>query len=237
MRDVLSIERMNQLLGMEGDPALNEKFSKAAKRYEKEVVRVRLANADTSCEAAKQAAQTALGYLRQVALLGLPQPPDREITLLEVYEAVIGPCEKDAVARCKAARDPSILVGFWTEANRMSPGRFAVDTTKAELVCDPKAYRVVGGLDDFQVAQKVCNVMEPFTLDSDIGSMSLSGGLSGTYEFEGDFDAHYRGTYTIRFPHGPRKPGTMTGHGSGSVAGTAGSGTEKFTLTPLGPAC
>jgi len=238
MRDVLSIERMDQLLGMEVDPALNEKFSKAAKRYEKEVVRVRLANADTSCEAAKQAAQTALGYLRQVALLGLPQPPDREVTLLEVYEAVIGPCEKDAVARCKAARDPGILIGFWTEANRMVPGRFAVDTTKAELICDPQMYRIVGGLQDFQVDQTVCSIVEPFTLKSPgIGTLKASGGLNGTYTFKGKFNATYTGTYRIRFPDGALRPGTMTGSGGGSVAGQAGSGTETYTLTPLGPAC
>jgi hypothetical protein len=243
MRDMLTKERQAQLLGMEADydPQLYEKFRKAGKRYEKEVVRVRLANADTSCEAAKQAAQTALGYLRQMELLGIPlsnpDSPNSALTVAEVFEAVIGPCHKDAVARCKAAKDPGILIGFWTEADRLSPGRFNVDTTKAELTCDPKAYRFVGGLDDFKVAQVVCNVMEPFTLDSDIGSMTASGGLTGTYEFEGDFDAHYSGTYSIRFPHGPRKPGTMTGHGSGSVAGTAGSGTEKYTVTPVGPAC
>jgi hypothetical protein len=229
---------------MEADyePQLAEKFSKAAKRYEKEVVRVRLANADTSCEAAKQAAQTALGYMRQMALLGLPtgnpNSPETALTLGEVYEAVIGPCHKDAVARCKAAKDPGILIGFWTEANRLMPGRFDVDTTKAELTCDPQMYRVVGGLQDFQVDQRVCSIVEPFTLRSPgVGALKASGGLNGTYTFKGEFNSTYTGTYRIRFPDGTRRPGTMTGSGGGSVAGQAGSGTEAYTLTPLGPAC
>ena len=238
VRDLLGAERMNQLLGLEGDPDLNEKLIEAAKKYENEVVRRRLANADTSCDAAKKAVASALGLMRQQALLGLPSAnPDDPLTYAGVLGVLMKPCEKDAIARCKAARDPRILLDFWSGANTLLPGTFVIDSTRADLVCDPKAYQVVGGLQSFQVSEEVCNVMEPFSLDSDIGSMELSGGLSGTYEFTGDFDAHYTGTYSISFPHGPRKPGTMTGHGSGTVAGQGGSGTEKFTLTPIGPAC
>jgi len=239
VRDLLSAERTAQLLGYGEDPAVAKELGEAAKRYEREVVRPRLANADTSCEAAKKAVVTALGHLRQSELLGgLPSAdPEHPLT----YEGVVGvlmkPCEKEAITRCKAAKDPAVLVDFWNAANRTLPGSFVVDRDRAELICDPKAYRVVGGLDDWRVNQEVCNVMRPFGLESDIGSMQLSGGLKGTYEFEGLFDSHYSGSYRISFPHGPRKPGTMTGHGSGTVLGQGGSGTEKYTLTPIGPAC
>ena len=205
-------------------------------------MRVRMANADTSCAAAKQAAQTMLSFMRQRDLLGLqpggPGSPDSALTLAEVFEAVIGPCHKDAVARCKAAKDPAILLGFWTEANRMLPGKFAIDTTKAEMICDPQMYRVVGGLQDFHVDHTVCSIVEPFKLKSPgVGTMKASGGLSGTYTFGGKFASNYTGTYRIEFPNGARRPGTMTSTGSGSVAGQGGSGTETFTLTPLGPEC
>ncbi len=96
----------------------------------------------------------------------------------------------------------------------------------------PSAYRIVGGLDDWKVDQVVCNIMEPFTLTGEIGSMQLSGGLSGTYVFDGMFSSHYEGTYEISIPDGSGKPGTMVGTGSGSIAGQAGSGTENYTLTP-----
>lgn len=95
------------------------------------------------------------------------------------------------------------------------------------------SYLIVGGLEDFQVSQKVCDIMKPFELTSSIGTMKLSGGLSGTYTFEGLFNARYQGTYTIALPQGPGFPGTMSGTGSGSIAGQAGSGTETYTLTPV----
>jgi hypothetical protein len=96
----------------------------------------------------------------------------------------------------------------------------------------PAAYIVKGGLEDWQVNQTVCDVMKPFELSTGIGTMKLSGGLTGTYTFAGVFNAQYTGTYTITLPDGPGKPGTMVGGGGGSIAGRAGSGTERYTLTP-----
>ncbi len=105
---------------------------------------------------------------------------------------------------------------------------------KAEITFETggAAYLIVGGLEDWQVSQVVCDVMQPFTLSSGIGTMQLSGGLSGTYEFNGMFDSHYTGTYTISLPPGPDLPGSMIGAGAGSIAGQAGSGSENYVLTP-----
>jgi hypothetical protein len=47
--------------------------------------------------------------------------------------------------------------------------------------------------------------------------------------------AHGSGTYTISLPEGVGKPGTMTGGGEGYAAGYKGTGTEKYTLTPIAP--
>lgn len=109
---------------------------------------------------------------------------------------------------------------------------------KASITFDtaaPASYQIVGGLEDFQVNEAVCDINAPFTLTSGVGTMQLSGGLSGTYEFSGIFDSHYTGAYEITLPDGPGQPGTMTGFGSGTVAGQAGSGTENYTLTPIEP--
>lgn len=114
----------------------------------------------------------------------------------------------------------------------------AGDSAKAEMICDPQAYNCHRWLEDWQVNQVVCDITQPFKLSAPgIGSMSLSGGLSGTYSFGGVFASAYTGTYTISFPAGPRKPGTMVGQGGGFIAGQGGSGSEKYVLTPVGPAC
>jgi hypothetical protein len=97
----------------------------------------------------------------------------------------------------------------------------------------PGAYHVTGGLQDFQVNQDVCDITKPFSLNGGIGVANFSGGLSGSYTAKGVFDFSYAGTYTISLPNGPGQPGSMAATSSGSIAGQAGSGTERYALTPL----
>ncbi|OGT27453.1 MAG: hypothetical protein A2Z17_01820 [Gammaproteobacteria bacterium RBG_16_66_13] len=97
------------------------------------------------------------------------------------------------------------------------------------------AYRIVGGLDDWQTNTAVCDIMKPFTLTGGGFTMQVSGGLSGTYDYTGPFDAHGTGTYPISLPDGVGKPGTMTGTGAGSAGGYTNTGTEIYTLTPIEP--
>ena len=62
-----------------------------------------------------------------------------------------------------------------------------------------------------QTDTPVCDIMKPFTLTTGGGfTMQFSGGLSGTFDYSGPFNAHGTGTYTISLPDGPGKPGTMT---------------------------
>jgi len=77
-------------------------------------------------------------------------------------------------------------------------------------------------------------VTKPFSLTAPgVGVAKFSGGLSGTYVATGVFNFRYEGTYTITLPNGPGKPGTMAATSSGQIAGKAGSGTERYVLTPL----
>ena len=102
----------------------------------------------------------------------------------------------------------------------------------------PVGDQIVGGLDDWQTNTAVCDIMKPFTLTGGGFTMELSGGLSGTYTYSGPFNANGTGTYTISLPDGVGKPGTMTGGGAGQVTGDkvyTGTGTEKYTLTPIAP--
>lgn len=111
-------------------------------------------------------------------------------------------------------------------------GRATLDLTAST---GGAAYRIVGGLDDFQTNTAVCDIMQPFTLTGGGITLKASGGLSGTYTYTGPFNAHGTGTYTISLPDGLGKPGTMTGGGEGYAAGHKGSGTENYTLTPVAP--
>jgi hypothetical protein len=109
--------------------------------------------------------------------------------------------------------------------------REIADKCKASTV--GASYQIKGGLDDWQTNTAVCDIMKPFKLTGAGFTMELSGGLSGTYSYTGPFNAHGTGTYTITLPEGVGKPGTMTGGGEGYAAGYKGSGTEKYTLTPI----
>jgi hypothetical protein len=97
----------------------------------------------------------------------------------------------------------------------------------------PAAYLVVGGLEDWQVNMVVCDITQPFTLESPgVGTAQFSGGLSGTYEASGVFNFQYSGTYEITLENGIGTPGTMIGTSGGSIAGEGGSGSENYVLTP-----
>ncbi len=144
---------------------------------------------------------------------GTPVPADADFT----YTA---PAEEDATggvaleARSKRGIG-KLTLSFSTEA--------------------PHSYQIVGGLQDWQVDDHVCDVTQGFEITTEIGTMVFSGGLTGTYTFTGVFNSSYSGEYRIDLPDGPGKPGTMTGGGSGVIHGEAGSGTEHYVLTPALP--
>jgi hypothetical protein len=111
---------------------------------------------------------------------------------------------------------------------------------KADLTFETRgraSFQIVGGLDDFQVNEAVCDVMKPFQMSGGGFTASFTGGLTGTYSYTGPYDATGGGTYTISLPNGPLQPGTMVGEGSGSVTTPLGvfsnSGTENYVLTPI----
>jgi len=113
---------------------------------------------------------------------------------------------------------------------------------KATLEFDTKkpGYRVTGGGGD-PVDQVVCGIDKPFVLNGKLFGVEFSGGTSGSYKFVRapnipGLSWKAKGTYTIAFPDGEDKPGSMTTHGGGTT--TAGghsrdtTGGEQFTLTP-----
>lgn len=123
---VLTEERQRQLLGTEstGEAALEVVVQKMDD-YEVQVVLPRIAAAVTSCAAAKEAIATALvsEWQRQLLGAGARKTRDNEPKLPplpEILALTLNPCEKDAVERCKAAKDPGILIAYWVGANRQA---------------------------------------------------------------------------------------------------------------------
>ena len=159
-------------------------------------------------------------------------------------------CEEERIDECVDSGDDTVLSTFWRDMNRWR-GRFAfarkmgddpaLYETRAKKICKGYAYFITGGLQDFQVQNvKVCDVRKPFSLTSPgVATAEFSGGkgLTGTYSATGAFNLTYAGTYTILLPAGPGEVGTMSGTSGGQIAGQAGSGTEKYVLTPAYDVC
>lgn len=102
------------------------------------------------------------------------------------------------------------------------------------------AYRIVGGLDYFQVDQVVCDITRTFRLQGSGITMrfhpNLDDRMKGTYEYSGSFagvKAKGSGTYVVK---ADETGGTMVGKGKGSITSPLGTftgfGTERYTLTP-----
>jgi len=102
------------------------------------------------------------------------------------------------------------------------------------------AFRVVGGLEGFQVNQVVCDITHTFHLQDSNIDMTFNPDLNdpyrGTYTYTGTVGgapAEGSGTYEIQVTEAG---GTMVGSGTGSIDSPLGTfsagGTEKYTLTP-----
>jgi hypothetical protein len=168
---------------------------------------------------------------------------DQFVSLMEQYEDQVLPKKMvSAELDCRFVR-PAIQSIIGAERQRQLLGsslpHFDEQIQKliklGEECKKPAAFQIVGGLNDWQTSSKVCDILQPFTLTGGGFSMQLSGGLSGTYTYSGPYGASGSGTYTISLPGGLDKPGTMTGQGPGKIMGKSGSGTEKYTLTPIAP--
>lgn len=160
----------------------------------------------------------------------------------------------DAVLSGGASIDPTLIPKTPGTLMYVAPGETGINATiklKAtsrrgiatlDLTASTgtNAYRIAGGLDDWYTNTVVCDVTKPFTLTGGGITMKLSGGLSGTYEYTGPFNAKGTGTYEMSFPNGRDKSGEMVGRGDGTVTGDKiyqGSGEERYSLYTVDGPC
>ncbi len=173
------------------------------------------------------------------------------VSVISIFDGANAPSKLTAALTGTESVDPTKLATTPGSISYLAPNENGKSATilltatskrgKAKLELSANtggaAYRIVGGLDDWQTDTSVCDIMQPFALTSPILTVHFSGGLSGTYSYTGGpFGAAGGDSYTISLPDGMGKPGTMTGGGEGVAGGFSNSGAEFYTLTPIDPA-
>jgi hypothetical protein len=182
--------------------------------------------------------------------VGLNSSTSVPVKVIHRKEGTDVPSKLDAKLTGGASIDPTVIPKTAGTLTYVAPGetgksatiKLTANSRRGRATLDLTAstagnsFQIVGGLDDWQTSSKVCDVMKPFQLKGTYGIvMNLTGGLSGTYTYSGQYQTHGNGTYTITLPDGPGKLGKMVGTGPGSAMGHSGSGTENYTLTPIEP--
>ncbi len=211
--------------------------------YERDVVTPGLQASGGSCDAAETALGTVLNYERLRGLVGFDKSP-LATTALETVLANYSSCEEEAIARCKAAEDPDILLRYWLGLDRLQQllgqpagsARLGDLVTRAKKICKPVTYAASGGGSGGVVSGTVADVAAPFTLD-----VSFAGGSAvlsfapidehgGTYSYEGSLVSG-GGSYTIAGDEGG--PLTLNYSGNGcAVGGQCAATAAVVTLTP-----
>lgn len=133
--EILGRERQKQLLGV-ADGEVNIPFPDLLAEYEEKVVKVRVAQARSSCAAARLALNTVLGHERQKALLGIG---DGSVgALLPHFDVVHEICMKEEYEICRdehiLTRVLPILLGMLRQAQLLGfePGSPPPGLVKAE---------------------------------------------------------------------------------------------------------
>jgi hypothetical protein len=118
VRELLADERVRQLTTGEESLTPAEALESIAEAYQREVLDKLRTNASESCGSAEGYLREVLSWERQRQIAGLSQAGE-EASQGRIAEALgfvrdrFEACEREAVERCRASKDPSILVSFW----------------------------------------------------------------------------------------------------------------------------
>jgi hypothetical protein len=239
---VLQVERAAIEQGQEPSDLTSE-FESLFDDYERDVVKPRLEAAGSSCEAANTALQTVLEFERDRSLMGF-ESGSLMTPALEIAFADDGQCEQEAIARCKAAKDPAILLTFWLSRERqqqlmgLPAGSAGLGdlVMRARTICKPVTYTASGGGSGGVVSGTVADVAVPFTLDvsfaggSAVLSFAPANRNGGTYSYEGSLVSG-GGSYTIAGEEGGSLTLNYSGNGC-AVGGQCAATSAVVTLTP-----
>ncbi|WP_426572123.1 hypothetical protein [Aquihabitans sp. McL0605] len=228
-----------------------DQFEESAAKFEQEVLKPRLEAAGGSCEATKAAIRSATSYVSMRAVGGFgPSPSGLDLKpLLAQSLADGGPCEKEAIAKCKAAKNPSILADFLLDRERARALVLGQETTvsteaiikRAKAVC-LGVYSASGGGSGLTVSGQIDDLSKPFTLKGEFPGAQVTLKYTPADDRRGSYTTQFSGSgvsgsttgsYTIAGEDGEVL--TLTGNGNGCVAqGGCRATTEVITLTPAG---
>jgi hypothetical protein len=212
--------------------------------WEEQVVKPRLAAGGSSCAAAKAAIATVLAYDRQRQLLGF-ESGGLMAEVISLVEQAFPLCEEEAITKCKAAKDPSILMTFWLSVNRTMQLLGAddiapMDPDLARSRC-ATAYSALGSDQGGTQSGTIADLSQPFTLEytglmSGATTFTPTDDRSGTFVFAlsgGGFGGGGDGTYTIA-PNGADGTLVLTAVTGACSADTDCSPTTMtMILTPI----
>jgi hypothetical protein len=229
----------------EGGTTPRDELDRIADEYQREVIDKRRANADESCQALRTYVETVIRWEQKRQLAGMTSAEEaaslgRVAEAVAYAEARYETCEREAIAKCRDAQDPAILVDFWLSMDRPA------DRERAERTCRGQDYRIDKTVNVTQMNVTVaiqytgtkCDGHEgEWTIDSngtlsgyggtaaiggpivvDIPASSTEGTLQGTANFDDENQGHTEGHFvgTARFVEEPSTLELTVTGGSGS---------------------
>jgi hypothetical protein len=143
VRAQIGAERYRQLTGTgdeeSGGAVVRDALEAIAAEFQREVLDKRKAAAEESCRALRQYVRTVIAWERQWQLAGVDESEEaasmaRVVDAVEYAQARHDECQDEAIAACKDAGDPQILIDFWMWIED------PVDKPRAEETCLPQGF-------------------------------------------------------------------------------------------------
>lgn len=142
VRERIGAERYRQLTGGEEVLAVDrEVLNEIAAEFQREVLDKRKAAAAESCRALRAYVLSVIRWERQLQLTGMTADEEaaslgRIVEADQYAQSRHAECEKEAIAACKDAEDPQILVDFWMWIDD------PVNKALAVRLCNPPEYKI-----------------------------------------------------------------------------------------------
>lgn len=178
--------------GEDDGRTIGDLFEAQREEYEREVLAPLLEAAGGSCSAQTRALQELQGYERQRELVGIASGSsliDANSILGQALTKDGDACEKEAIAQCKAAKDPSILMRLWIGRARQRAMLGAGDADENLLALAKRARKICIGAQAWEIHGTVDSKPGGITLDGNACSLEepfrvrSNGDLIGTIVF------------------------------------------------------
>jgi hypothetical protein len=212
MRDILGRERQAQLLGQPTDLDLERTMSEFLREGYDRFIGPQLPMALQDCEAARPILSKALGWLRQVQLLGLGEQFLAENNeIMDTMNQAIINCYNKEYDKCvidKKIEHRTAMLGLLRQAALLGiDGQ--LDQSKIEKCPPTTSYQASGQQEEMTYSGVICSLLQPFKVEvtSPVYAFTIqftpsspeagSFTISGTWTDVGAMDGS--GSYTVNF--------------------------------------